>query len=148
MRRSEETRVAVAAIAEAREAFVGALRDGDAAAASAVYTEDARLLPPTSEPLQGREAIEAFWKAGVDSGISEVELDALELEGDGGFAYEIGRYALRLNPTDGGTVVDRGRYLLVHERRPDGSWGRAVEMFSPDALPARTDGRRAERRRR
>jgi ketosteroid isomerase-like protein len=133
----ENSRQLDLAIAESRVAFVAALRGGDATAASAVYAEDARLLPPSAELLQGREAIEAFWKAGVEAGISEVELEALEFESDGGLAYEIGRYALRLRPADGGTVVDRGKYLLVHQRGPDGSWRRAAEMFNPEAPRAR-----------
>lgn len=121
------------AIAATRAAFIAALRDGDAAAAAAVYADDATLLPPSAEPLKGREAITAFWRAGVEAGISEVELDALELEREERLAYEIGRYALRLQPADSGTVVDRGRYVLVHARQADGTWRRAVEMFSPDA---------------
>jgi hypothetical protein len=43
------------------------------------------------------------------------------------------RRALRREPAESGPVVDRGKYLLVHERQDDGSWRRAVEMFNPDA---------------
>lgn len=129
------------AIGAMRAAFVAALREGDAAAAAAVYSDDASLLPPSAEPLKGREAIAAFWRAGVDAGISDVELDALELERVDGLAYEIGRYALRLQPAGGATVVDRGSYVLVHARQTDGSWRRAVEMFSPKAPPARAGER-------
>lgn len=124
------------AIGASRAAFAAALRGGDAAAAGAVYSDDASLLPPSAKPLKGREAITAFWRAGVEAGISDVELDALELERVDGLAYEVGRYALRLQPAGGGTVVDRGSYVLVHARQTDGSWRRAVEMFSPDAPPA------------
>lgn len=124
-----------------RAAFVAALREGDAAAAAAVYSDEASLLPPSAEPLKGREAITAFWRAGLEAGISDVELDALELERVDGFAYEIGRYALRLRPARGETVVDRGNYVLVHARQTDGSWRRAVEMFSPDAPPTRAGER-------
>jgi uncharacterized protein (TIGR02246 family) len=36
---------------------------GDAAAMAAFYTEDAEVLAPDSEPVRGRDAIEAFFKA-------------------------------------------------------------------------------------
>jgi uncharacterized protein (TIGR02246 family) len=124
---------AYAAIAAARATFVVALKEGDAAAAAVVYCDDASLLPPSADLVKGRAAIAAFWHAGVGAGISEVELDAVELRGDHGLAYEIGRYALRLEPADGGSIVDRGRYLLVHAQQADGSWRRAAEMFTPDA---------------
>jgi ketosteroid isomerase-like protein len=129
-------------IAETRAAFIAALRQGDAAAASAVYADDATLLPPSAELLRGRDAINAFWSAGIEAGISELELDALELECDGSLAYEIGLYALRLQPADGGTVVDRGKYVLVHTQQADGSWRRAVEMFNPDSPITPTPERR------
>ncbi len=49
------------------------------ASASASYTPDARLLAPSAELFRGRAAIERFWMAGVDTGISEVRLETLEL---------------------------------------------------------------------
>ena len=120
------------AVAEARAAFVAALGAGDAHAAADVYADDARLLAPSAEPIRGRGAIAAFWQAGVDAGVAEVELDAFELRRHDGFAYELGRYALRLRPHEGRGVVDRGKYVLVHERQADGAWRWALEMFSPD----------------
>jgi ketosteroid isomerase-like protein len=129
------------AIAGTRAEFVRALLRGDAVAASAVYADDAQLLAPSAELFDGREAIAAFWRAGLDAGIAGVELEELKLEGSGGVAWEIGRYALRLEPADGETVIDRGNYLLVHERQRDGSWRWAAEMFNPDALPVRAGKR-------
>jgi ketosteroid isomerase-like protein len=121
------------AIAQNRAVFVSALSRGDAAAAAAVYTDGARLLAPSAELMQGRHEIAAFWQAGIDSGMSAVEIQELELDRRAGVAYEVGRYALLLQPAGGGTIVDRGKYALVHEQQSDGSWLRAVETFNPDA---------------
>ena len=128
------------AIARAREDFVEALRAGDATAASAVYAADAKLLAPWADVFAGREAIAAFWRAGLDAGIAGIELEELTVAGGEGLAWEIGRYALHLEPADGRPVVDRGKYLVVHELQKDGSWRWAVEMFNPDAPPARSSG--------
>ena len=132
------------AIAGTRASFVAALCGGDASAASAVYAHDAQLLAPSAELVAGREAIADFWRAGLDAGIAGVELEELTVKGGESVAWEIGRYALRLEPADGTPVVDRGKYLLVHERQDDGSWRWAVEMFNPDALPAKAGERRDE----
>ena len=133
------------AIGAAREAFAAALRAGDARAASCLYSEDARLLAPSAEPIRGRAAIEGYWRTGVEAGVSEVGLEVVELRLQERLAYEIGRYRLQLEGEDGGTVVDRGTYLLVHEQQDDGSWRWAVEMFNPDAPPGATppEGRRS-----
>ena len=125
---------------EARTAFEEALQLGDALAASALYADDARLLAPSAELFEGREAIAAFWRAGIESGVTHVELESLAVEERGDVAHEIGRYLLRLEPDGGDAVVDRGKYLLVHERQQDGSWRRAVEMFNPEGSSALRPG--------
>ena len=122
---------------KARDAFVRALESGDAKAASASYAPDARLLAPSAELFRGRAAIERFWMAGLDAGISQVRQETLELVRRNGFAYEIGRYQLGLTPADGIRVLDRGSFVRVHEQQADGSWLWAVEMFNPAASSPR-----------
>ena len=130
-----------AEIAAARQSFIAALRQSDASAAAGAYTDDARLLAPSSELLVGRSSIVRFWQAGIDAGVDSIELQALDLEIEPGgeTACEIGRYALRLTSPSGVGVVDRGRYLLVYRREADGAWRRAAETFNPDGVPTRVE---------
>ncbi|MGB6866086.1 MAG: hypothetical protein WBE11_10380, partial [Candidatus Aminicenantaceae bacterium] len=44
-------------IEKANVRFGEAARSGDAAVLASLYTEDARILPPNSEMIQGREGI-------------------------------------------------------------------------------------------
>lgn len=124
---------AAAAIAVARATFIDALRRGDAAAASAAYTDDARLLAPSTEVLSGRDSVARFWQAGIDAGVQGIELESgsVEVEPGGEVATEIGRYVLSVRPDRGPEILDRGTYLLVY-RRVDGAWRRAAETFHPD----------------
>lgn len=124
------------ALAENRASFVAALAGGDAKTAAAVYAGNARLLAPSAAVFHGREATERFWRAGLESGVVEVDQERLERDPHDGLAYEYGRYARGLAADDGAAVLDREAYLLVHERQPDGSWRRAVETINPDAPPA------------
>lgn len=117
------------ALDASRAAFVADFARGDVASACDVYTEDARLLAPSAELVQGRNAIECFWEAGIESGVTAVELEPLEVACGAGLTYEIGRYALWL---DGAEASECGAYVLVHALQPDGSWRRAVEMFNPE----------------
>jgi uncharacterized protein (TIGR02246 family) len=117
-----------------RSDFAAAMRRGDAAAAASIYADDATLLAPAADVVRGRSAIERFWQTGLETGITEVELEALDVQHSGEIAFEVGRYALRVAPESGAPVVERGRYLIVHRIEPDGHWRRAAEMFSSDAL--------------
>ncbi len=130
-------------LAHTRQSFTEAMARRDAKSAAAAYAEDARLLPPLVDLIEGREEILAFWQAGIDSGISSLDLeplDCIELEA---CAYELGRYAISAMTADADTtghiagpahVVERGRYITVHQLI-DGRWLRAVEMFASDNQP-------------
>lgn len=128
-----------ATIERGRLTFEAALRAGDAAAASSVYADDATLVAPAADVLRGRSAIEGFWRTGVETGIQRVELAVLDLQQRGDIVFEVGQYAIHLTPESGEAVVDRGRYLVVHRREPDGRWRRVAEMFSPDPIPIGQD---------
>ena len=126
------SREALDEIALVRAAFVDAVRHGDAATLASLYGDDARLFAPASAPIRGREDAAAFWEAGVNVGITDVELVPEDVEPMATIAWEVGRYLLRLQPPSGSTVVDRGRYLLVYQLDA-GAWRRAAEMFAPDS---------------
>jgi ketosteroid isomerase-like protein len=122
---------AVDGLADHRAAFADALRRGDADAASAVYATDAHVIAPSTEPIVGRDHIRAFWQAGIDAGVVDVALSSGGAEQSDGLAYETGEYEFKVGSYDGGRVVERGHYVQVYQRQPDGTWQRAVEMFSP-----------------
>ena len=122
------------AIRGSRMAFVSALRRGDARSAAEAYALDATLIAPAVDVLHGRSAIEDFWRTGVETGVMDVTFETIEVQSEGNVAVEVGRYTLHVVPERGATVVDRGRYLMVHRVDSDGQWRRSAEMFSPDEV--------------
>lgn len=123
----------------ANERFVAAVRAGDAVAAASGYAVDARLVAPSADLIEGRDRIESFWRAGLEAGIRAVELVPHRIDRHESVAFEIGRYAMRVR-TGTGSLVDRGSYLLVHQRSADGKWAWALEMFTPDGAPQVASG--------
>jgi len=119
-------------IMEATAALVTALERGDVAAAGSVYTEDAKLLAPPPELIQGRAAIEAYWTAGVALGLSAVTFESRLLERVGGRVVEIGRYGVSVEVERATRVDEHGTYLVLHRQVVDGSWQRALDVFDPD----------------
>lgn len=107
--------------------LVAALARGDAPAAGALYVDRGRLLAPTAELIEGRAAIEAYWRTGIAVGLSRLVLAAETIELDRSEAIEIGRYELVV-----GDGAETGKYLALHRRQRDGTWRRAVEVFNPD----------------
>lgn len=118
---------AEAGIAEASAAFAAAWDAGDAAAMAALYTDDAMVLPPGGEALEGREAITAFWQDFIESlAGSQVALETTEVRSGDGGAIEVGSWAI--TGADG-EHVDHGKYVVVW-KYVDGAWRLHRDIFN------------------
>lgn len=103
--------------------FAAALNAKDAKAAAAAYTKDAVLLPPGEPPVRGREAIEEYWRGAIElGGIRDVSVETMDAQSSGSLGYETGSFELTVNGPDGEPVIDRGRYIELLRREPDGRW--------------------------
>ena len=107
-----------AAIMAANEQFMAAFSRGDAAACAACYTEQGQLLPPNSDVIAGKQAIQPFWQGAMHMGILTAKLETVEVEGRGHTAYEGGTYTLQ---GAGGQALDTGKYIVIWQQEA-GQW--------------------------
>ena len=120
------------AIAAANENFMAAAMKGDAAGLAALYTENGQVLPPNSDFVKGRQAIQGFWQAVMGMGIKAAKLEIVEVEGLGDTANEVGKYSLYGAE---GQVLDLGKYIVVWKRE-HGQWKLHRDIFnSSNPLP-------------
>jgi len=123
------------AIEEANAKLGEAVRMGNAAALASLYTEDAKLLPPNSEMITGREGIEAFWGGGLQMGIKDATLTTVEVLGMGDMVCEIGKVELVIQPEGQEAIADTGKYLVIWKKTSDGTWKLHVDIWNT-SLPA------------
>ena len=121
---------ATAAITAASEAFEAAWNEGDWAALTAMYTDDAVIMPPGSEAVEGTEAILAFFDAG--SGDVSLELTTLEVFSVEGAALEVGSWVMTAAD---GSHADHGNYMAAFKQTDDG-WKIARDMWNSNMAPA------------
>lgn len=96
---------------------------------------DVYYSPPNLAPLAGRDAAVAWAKTFPK--ITGLTVNADEVTGRGDLAYARGTYALNVTLPDGSPMTERGSFLQVHRRQPDGTWPYTHAMYhSTDALPA------------
>ncbi len=107
-------------IDETEVKFVAAFNAGDAATVASLYTENAVLLPPGGERVDGRAAIQAFWQGAIDSGMKIDDLHAVEVEARGNMAGELGVFTLTVPAENGPTKVN-GKYIII--------WMRSGQMW-------------------
>ncbi|MCI0693058.1 SgcJ/EcaC family oxidoreductase [candidate division KSB1 bacterium] len=124
----------VAAVRKAIEAgnakWVEAFNRGDAAGVAALYTDNAALLPPNSEMIQGRQGIQNFWNGGFQMGLKDAALTTVDVGGNGDTAFEIGKYTLKIQPAGQEGMSDSGKYVVVWKRQVDGTWKLHADIWN------------------
>lgn len=106
-----------ATIQDLENQLAEAIGAGDGEAAAALYAEDGTLVPPGTEPVEGREGIAEFWQAAAET-MDSVELTTESVTPLGeGYAQEIGSY--RLTPSGEGEEAT-GNYVIVWQETGEG----------------------------
>ncbi len=119
------------AIAAANENFMATFSRGDAAGMAALYTENGQVLPPNSDFVTGKQAIQTFWQALMDMGIKTAKLETVEVENHGDTAIEVSTYTLQ---GEEGQVLDQGKYIVIWKQEAD-QWKLHHDIFN-SSMPA------------
>ncbi len=112
------------AIEAANKRFVEAFSKGDAARIADMYAEGARVMPPNSPMVQGRQKIQELWQSFINTG-AKLTLSTSDVEAQGNVLYEVGTYEL-IFPAN---KRDAGKYVVVW-RRQKGDWKLAVDIWN------------------
>ena len=116
-----------ATIAKLNDAWAAAFNKGDAQAVAAMYAEDAYVLPPGSDIVKGRAAIEAFWRQAAQQ-MGDAKLTTLDVLPLGrNAAREIGTVSLKTKSQPPQEIV--GKYAVVW-RKIGGQWKLATDIWN------------------
>jgi uncharacterized protein (TIGR02246 family) len=116
-----------ATIEKLNNAWTAAFNKGDAQAVAAMYAEDAYVLPPGSDIVKGRAAIEAFWRQAAQQ-MTDAKLTTLDVLPLGRTAArEIGTVSLKTKSQPPQEVV--GKYAVVW-RKIGGQWKLATDIWN------------------
>jgi ketosteroid isomerase-like protein len=114
-------------ILAAEKLFMAKYSSGDADGLAALYTRDGEIMPPNAAIAKGAEDLKKLFKSFWDEGATTIKLDTVEVEGSGGLAYEVGKYALSGNAGD----IDHGKYIVVW-KKVSGQWKLHRDIFNSD----------------
>jgi ketosteroid isomerase-like protein len=94
------------------------------------YAEDAMVLMPNTPPVQGRAAIQATMASFPP--ISAFKAEIVDMDGRGDLAYVRGNYSMTMNPPGAPAMTDKGKYVEVWKKQPDGTWKVSCDSWSSD----------------
>jgi ketosteroid isomerase-like protein len=106
-----------AQIGKMEQAWQTAYNAGDAAALTALYTKDAKVMAPGAEPVSGTAAIQALFTADMAQGAKNT-LTQGDVVGFGDFALKTGGWVA--NSADG-KHLDHGSFMTLL-KKVDGGW--------------------------
>jgi uncharacterized protein (TIGR02246 family) len=123
-----------AAIRQAGVEWMNAANAKDVDRIVGLYTEDASLFPPNAPLVTGKEAMAPLWSEMVEApGFStSLRTTKVEISRSGELAYAAGTYEDTRNDPEGNPVTDRGKWVVVFEKQPDGAWKMVADIWNSD----------------
>jgi uncharacterized protein (TIGR02246 family) len=116
----------LAGVQELERRFHAAVAAEDVAALMAMYADDAVVLPAGAPRIDGREAIEAFWRAGIKNAAG-VRLHTTHVRSFApGVVEEQGVVEV------GAPGVPRGKYVIIW-KQSGSRWLLATDIWNFDA---------------
>lgn len=100
---------------------------GDAAAVVSHYTDNAAIHPPGAGRMDGKEAIEAYWQAGIDGGLSDVSIVATSIDINGNASVSVGTLSGKM-----GDTALSGKYVVIG-MKTDAGWKIHHDIWNFDA---------------
>jgi uncharacterized protein (TIGR02246 family) len=101
-------------------AFMAVFKSGDVAAVGRMYAEDAIAFPPDGDMVEGRPAIEAFWKGARDTGVKSFDLKTTDVTSSGNLAVETGTAGIHIQPSGQAETTANVKYVVVWKKGPAG----------------------------
>jgi len=119
-------------IEENNSRFTKAHVTGDAPLIDNMFTRDAKVLPPQSPPVIGREAIAKLTADYIAFGISEFTEETTDFYGNENLLIDQGNYVMVYGKEK---TVEKGKYVNVWKKE-DGSWKIYSNIWNTNAPTA------------
>jgi uncharacterized protein (TIGR02246 family) len=115
-----------------RSRYEAATNANDGAAVAALHASDARVLPPGSDMLDGREAIEQHFSQRFEmTSPSDFQITSTQTRELGDAQLDYGTYSMNATIPGGQALSVTGDYMAVIEER-DGEWLITLQIFNED----------------
>jgi len=130
------TEADVEAIHQLPATFAAALNAGDLDGIMAGFTDDAVRMPPNASAIIGKESIRSLLQTNLEQNTYQLDNPPEEVQVSGDLAFARGTYTVTVTPKAGGESIQReGKYLVIFQKQPDGSWKIARDIWNSDNPP-------------
>lgn len=121
------------AIKNLRAKYMVAQDAGDVEGCVSYWSDDGVLMPPNEPSVAGKEALLSWYQTAFEHVKIEFKVSFEQIEVAGDWAFVRGGYEGSIIPKpEGEPIPDKGKYLEILKKQPDGSWKWACHTWSSD----------------
>lgn len=131
------------ALRDADDAWSKAAASKDLDKIVSYYSADAIVLPPNAPIATTKEAIKKVWRdlLAIPGFVISWKATKVEVAKSGDLGFVSGTYEVTMNDASGKPTTDKGKYVEVWEKQPDGKWKCGTDTWNSDmpvSAPAET----------
>ena len=121
-----------AAIRAASADWSKAAQAKDLDKATSYYADDAVFFVENGAMVKGKDAIKMAWKPELATPGPGMTFDTtyVEVARSGDLAYEYGTYDEKTEVKKGKVKDEKGKYVVVWKKQPDGSWKAVADIYN------------------
>jgi ketosteroid isomerase-like protein len=97
------------------------------------YADDAVVYPPNEPMVTGRVAAREVWANMLKDPNFKISWNTLSAAVDSKLGYTAGTYEDSYKDAAGKTINEKGKYLCVWRKGPDGKWKAIHDMWNADS---------------
>lgn len=109
--------------------WIDNLNKGDFQQLVKLYADEVVVMPPSSEILTDREAIEKYWESLRSIGVEKYKYWTIDLRIEGDKAYQTALWEAS-RTVEGNAMIFEGNMSNILERQSDGSWKIALQSWN------------------
>jgi uncharacterized protein (TIGR02246 family) len=98
------------------------------------FADDASGFYPNTPIIIGKDALRQSWKTILATpGLAmSFQIVKVEVSRSGDLAWGHGTYTRTMNDATGKPVTDKGKYVIVYKKQPDGKWKVVADIGNSD----------------
>ena len=118
------------AILEVSEQWASEFEAGNTASMATYYTNDAVVLPPSSEILSQSEDIQGYWQFLMEVGVNQYDLYPVDVRVEGNRAFQTAIWEAVRTTETGEKIAMEGNITTVLEKQADGIWKITMQSWN------------------
>ena len=120
----------VEAVRKADSAWLKAIQEKDIDQVHSFYWNDVMWFMRDIPTIKGKEGVKEMWSRFFNGPNFWIDWKPIKVEvsNSGDLAYSAGTFEIRQTDEEGKTVTEKGEYVEVWKKAPDGNWKLAIHI--------------------